>query len=76
MKYDSNALQSWPPATMAFLQGAVMATKEKSSTGLAALVEKALQQKKQAAASQKPAGSSLSNLAGRKQMGRPAGRKR
>ncbi len=53
-----------------------MATKEKSSTGLAALVEKALQQKKQAAATQKPAGSSLSNMAGRKQMGRPAGRKR
>ncbi|MFC0258228.1 hypothetical protein [Achromobacter marplatensis] len=76
MKYDSNALPGRPPATMALLQGAVMATKEKSSTGLAALVEKALQQKKQAAATQKPAGSSLSNLAGRKQMGRPAGRKR
>ncbi|WP_175169993.1 hypothetical protein [Achromobacter kerstersii] len=76
MKYDSNAVRIGRPATMAFLQGAVMATKEKSSTGLAALVEKALQQKKLAAATQKPTGSSLSNMAGRKQMGRPAGRKR
>lgn len=53
-----------------------MATKEKSSTGLAALVEKALQQKKLAAANKKPVGASLGNAAGRKQMGRPAGRKR
>lgn len=53
-----------------------MATKEKSSTGLAALVEKALQQKKLAAANKKPVGPMLGNAAGRKQMGRPAGRKR
>lgn len=53
-----------------------MATKEKSSTGLTALVEKALQQKKLAAANKKPVGAMPGIAAGRKQMGRPAGRKR
>ncbi len=53
-----------------------MATNEKSATGLAALVGKALQQKKLAAANKKPVGSMLAQAPGRKQAGRPAGRKR